>query len=445
MSSRSRSAWSLYHYRVEGATVAEWYLREKERSLSRAERSWLDAQQAAWLSVWEVTDVEQGARLTLRDLLTGETREVREVSGSETLVARDALLARVVDADAGPLLCGAHPRPLAPTEAAEVVRLARGRLRRKRAVPVERLRDEAFGRYLIRRWEEAVQRSDALRAIPPVLQNTDGDPLLLTTDHYEISPAARPDIEARLAALPGVEHQADDEDPDFVFLRPGSAGHAGDGDTVVGRAVVSDTTLQLETNSVKRADALRDQVEAACGEQIRHRAREHTDPLSSKLAPSEREPAREPASAEQEQLLLEFKKRHYADWPDHPLPALDGETPRQAIRTAQGRSAVDVVLKDMENLEQRSHGGAAYDFSELRRELRARGELTAHKALKPEIRLEQRDLPFGDVVNAPLVRELGGELRCSADLAVDGCLRKRVSSSVAKADAKLQHRSRTRS
>ena len=74
--------------------------------------------------------------------------------------------------------------------------------------------------------------------------------------------------------------------------------------------------------------------------------------------------------AEEEQLVLEFKKRHYADWPNHPLPALDGETPRQAIRTAQGRSRVDVLLKDMENLEQRSQGEAVYDFSELRRELR---------------------------------------------------------------------------
>jgi hypothetical protein len=40
------------------------------------------------------------------------------------------------------------------------------------------------------------------------------------------------------------------------------------------------------------------------------------------------------------------------------------------VRTAQGRDAVDVLLKDMENLEQRSAGADAFDFTHLRRELR---------------------------------------------------------------------------
>jgi hypothetical protein len=63
------------------------------------------------------------------------------------------------------------------------------------------------------------------------------------------------------------------------------------------------------------------------------------------------------------------RRRHYADWLDHPLPALAGKTPREAARTAQGRSAVDVLLKDMENHEQRSTRDAAFDFSTQRREL----------------------------------------------------------------------------
>ena len=62
--------WSVYQYRVQGQSVLEWYLEEHGRHLSRAERSWLAAQQAAWLSVWEVIGVEPGETLTLRDLLS---------------------------------------------------------------------------------------------------------------------------------------------------------------------------------------------------------------------------------------------------------------------------------------------------------------------------------------------------------------------------------------
>ena len=362
--------WSVYHYLVDGASVLDWYLEEQGRRLSRAERAWLAAQRAAWLSVWEVTQVEPGSSVTLRDLLSDETRSVREVSGSQTLVVRDAVLARVVD-DAGvSLLCGVHPRPLPPKDAAEVVRRARGRLRRKRAVPVERLRDEAFGRYLIRRWEKAVADCDVRWETPPDLRNTDGDPVLVTTDHFEIAPGARPAVEAKLAALEGVEAPDPDmEPPVYVFLSPGNPMHPSWETTVIGEARMVDRSLRLETNSPRRADALRERVEAACGDGIRHRARVHANPLSQEALFTEPDPAVESLPPEAQQLVLEFKRRHYADWPDQAIPALNGTTPREAIRTAEGRAAVDVLLKDMENKERRSARDAAFDFSVLRRAL----------------------------------------------------------------------------
>jgi hypothetical protein len=361
--------WSVFHYQVDGAPVFAWYLAEQGGRLSRAERAWLAAQGAAWLSVWEVTAVVPGESLGLRDLLSGETRCVREASASQTLVVRDALLGRVVDHEGVALLCGAHPRALPPFAAAEVVRSAKGRARRKASVPLVRLRDERFGRTLIRIWEETLAALDAERSAPPELCNTDGDPLLPTTDHFEIAPGARAAVEAALAALPGAE--AGEEGGDlgvFAFLRPGSPPDPGFGDTLVGRARVSDTALRLETNSRERADALRARVEAACGERIRHRVREHADPLSSKAPRPAPGPAPEPPPDAQE-LLLAVKRRYYAEWPDQPLPALGGQTPRAAARTARGRDAVDVLLKEMENLEHRSAGGAVFDFSEIRRAL----------------------------------------------------------------------------
>ena len=273
--------WSVYCFRVRGKTVLDWYLEEHDRRLSRAERAWLAAQKAAWLSVWEVIDVEPGTTVTLRDLLSHEVRCVRDVGASHSLVARDALLARVVDHEGVSLVCGAHPCPLPPFDAAEVVRRARGRLRRKRAVPVERLRDEPFGRYLIKRWEKVLEALDLRCQVPPELRNTDGELLLLTTDHFEIEPAALAEVEARLAALEGVEPPELEEGPrEYVFLRPGNRTHRTWENTVIGRAWLSAGALHLETNSRERADALRGRVEEACGGLIRHRAREHTDPLS---------------------------------------------------------------------------------------------------------------------------------------------------------------------
>ena len=362
--------WSVYTFGVQGRPVVAWYLEEQGRRLAPADRAWLEAQQAVWLSVWEVRETEPGASLLLEDLLSGEVRRVREVRGSRTLVVRDAVLVRVVDHRDTSLLCGTHPRPLPPWFAANVVERARGRLRRRRAVPPERLRDTAFGRSLIRYWEDAVEEFDEHRQAPLELANTDGEPLLLTTDHFDLAPGARPAVGSLLAELDGVEAPRPGEDPPFyVFLRPGNRMHASLDDTVIGRARLSDTSLALESNSRERADALRAQVEAACGERVRYRAREHSDPLS-KRAPrraGDAKPATPPPEAQQ--LILEFKRRHYADWIDQPVPALGGQTPREAVRNARGRDAVNVLLKEIENHEQRAGDGAAFDVSETRRAL----------------------------------------------------------------------------
>lgn len=148
--------WLVYHCEVGGRTVLEWFLADQAARLSPAQREWLAAQQAAWLSVWEVVEVDPGERLLLYDLLTGETREVHDRTASLSVTSGQAILARVVEIESGPFLGGLHQLPLAGPAAAEVVRRLRGRLRLRREVPRERLRGDAITAYLIKRWEEAV-------------------------------------------------------------------------------------------------------------------------------------------------------------------------------------------------------------------------------------------------------------------------------------------------
>jgi hypothetical protein len=66
---------------------------------------------------------------------------------------------------------------------------------------------------------------------------------------------------------------------------------------------------------------------------------------------------------------------HYAKWPDLKLPALDGKTPRQAVKNAAGKRKVAELLKQIENTEahKRKAGEYAYDVSKLRAELGVKG------------------------------------------------------------------------
>ncbi len=80
-------------------------------------------------------------------------------------------------------------------------------------------------------------------------------------------------------------------------------------------------------------------------------------------------PLRHRAGSERRRRSAALGARGRAAWPDQPLPALNGRTPREAVRTARGRTAVDLLLKDLENREQRAGGDAAFDLSAIHREL----------------------------------------------------------------------------
>ncbi|MGH8194105.1 MAG: SEC-C metal-binding domain-containing protein [Woeseiaceae bacterium] len=368
--------WSVYHVRIDGKPLAQWFTDEQGRSLSGTESRWLEAQQAAWLSVWEINAVEAGRSLTLEDLLTGEKRIVSEVALSAMLTRRDTILACVVDCDDGSLIGGCHMRSLPPQEAAGVVERIRRRLRRKQAIPPERLRDEKTGAWMIACWDEAVADLDEHLSIPPRLANTDGEELLLTVDRFEFDPARREEIEQLVAALPDVEPPAPGAtDRSYVFLRKSAATEPGWNSTIIGRAAVSKGRLRLETNSVKRADALRGQLESACGSLLRHRGRDHSDPLSERVR-ADHGAAVAAGVAEEElppavalAMLRQFKAQHYADWANQPLPALGGKTPRDTAKSKAGKAAVHALLKDMEHHEGRLPAEQQFNFSPLRREL----------------------------------------------------------------------------
>jgi len=308
-SARDEAAGLLAHFLVyqvplRKRPVAHWFEQERDQRLSGTERAWLQAQQA-WLSVWEVRGVGPGRSLKLEDTLTGEVRDVQEIEASKLLAPRQAILARVVDYEGLSLLCGCHARPLPPREAAEVVRQARSRLRRKRSDPMVGIRDDKISRYLVGLWDDT---GDELCQRPlglPELRNTDGEALLLTVDRFE-------------------------------FDAP-----------------------------------LRAEIEATCRGRIRHRSREHSDPIArlGEHPPTVGEGPPGLSQDEANTVILEFKRRHYADWPDQPLPALSGKTPRKAVRSKAGREQVDLLLKEMESSEGQSPEGQRFDFSELRREL----------------------------------------------------------------------------
>jgi hypothetical protein len=367
--------WVVNHWRVDGRPLREWFLAERGDGLTEAEHDWLLSQAGAVLSVWEARQVYEGEGMRGKDLLRGEERLVHEVKGSRTVKVREALLARVVDHDGLSVFCGVYPRTLPPRDADLVVRTVRGELKvRGQWAPHETLAAEGVDLALIHLWMDAVLELESLPALPPRLLNMDGDPLLFTTDHFSFPPHKRKQVLERLRRMKGAELQGEGLPAEIVFVREGglhqALQHISDG-IDVGRAVVEQARLRLETNSVKRADTLRARVEAACEGLLTHRAREHADPQALLAQPDKDAEAlaNEPPEPELLEALREFKARHYTGWLDMPLPILKGKTPRQAVRTPAGRRKVELLLKELEHGEALLPESERTDLTPLRGEL----------------------------------------------------------------------------
>ena len=366
--------WALYHYRsAAGSVPMAHQMREAQGArLSPELRQLLDAQLEAWLSVWEVRQVRPGVGMSLTDLLTGEERFVYEVSGTKGLVARDALLARVVDCNGISFMAGLYPRVLPPNDADLVVRDLRRICRvRTRPVKFEKLRDMKIQLDLLDRWRMGVDEMDQPKPLP-TLCNTDGDPLLLTTDHFEITADDQGEVTAQLARLTGAGQPVDEDgDTVIVVTRPGNATINALEVTVIGRLAIKGTRLKAETNSTVRADALRLAIETQLRERVRHRLRDESNMaalMNSALAasPSRRVGRPKVVPPEFKAIARQMKETQMMGWVDEQIPALGGLTPREAAASPRSRAQLDLLLRDFENHEARLPEDERFDMRRVR-------------------------------------------------------------------------------
>ncbi|HUO83890.1 MAG TPA: SEC-C domain-containing protein [Thermoanaerobaculia bacterium] len=364
--------WLAWHARIGDDRVADTFVARRGSRLSERERSWFEAQRKAWLSVWEIRDVRPGT-IDLVDLLTGERRQVTDLEASRTLVRRDAILARIVDLEDQSVIAGYHGRTLGPGMADEIVEEIRKRLGRKREhLDPARLRELEAGVALIELWDDAFASARDRRSASPKLQNTDGDPLLMVTDTYDLTDGERETVEELLMEMEGLEPRDDlDLEPGmhgYTATRPGNRMHASWDNTVVGNLRIGETVLIVEANSKKRATALRRRIEKALGDRIRFRMRE-TEDHRDWMDRSARVEAPPEDSPEAQEMIRTLKEQHYAAWIDEPIPALGGKTPREAAKRAKSRKELDLLLRAIERGEQLQPEETRFDVRRLRSRL----------------------------------------------------------------------------
>jgi hypothetical protein len=375
--------------RGQGGVVARWYMLEKSKQLTAMQRMFLEQATTQPLSFYEVVWSEPGERIRVRDVLIGGEREVIERSGSQHLRPGDLLFAQIWQQPELAVIGSMAPICIPPDKKIEVIEL-RKKLKKRIAKQNRDLVPQDLLRYadLIRTTYLDIR--DRLFA-PPVLCNTDGDPLLFHTLTFQIESAegafgalaqlavGRSPKELLDAAVLSDDGKLQKVEIDWV--KEGNRKFKTWHNTVLGHIKISEGRLIAEVNSENRAERLRKEIEKRLGAMATHESTlVQTLEQIGKHTPQKAEEA-ELHEAEMEALLADpatrkslqaAMQKEVESWIHQKIPALGGRTPLEAVRDPDGKEMVEALLLDWERREERhvSSNQISPNIGALRRLLR---------------------------------------------------------------------------
>lgn len=369
--------WFVFDFELEsGRTPLDTFLDREGEGLSAGERAFLDRMRTSQMRLYEVIGIRLDEGLDLRDLDTGSTVAVRERSATHHLSRWDVVAARIIEGKSGLPEIDGLPCFFPPSVKSELSRLLRLGRREQAKGPLAG-NDQAFFRrfflLVVQVWLTRVMFPPS-----PTLTTSDGDSLAFTKSVFDVSDSVQL---AKTFVLRDDLHR--DDDGRFVWLEG-----TGDERRILGTFHLEGSRLTYEGMSEARAARARAFVEALGAGVVTHRLTRVQD--AGQLLASARAAADGDESAPQgtlarkrprprgrsaagsdlppeveAQMLLAYYDRHYHDWLDVPLPALDGRTPRHAARLKTQRPRVVELLKTLENHAERDRreGRPTYDMT----------------------------------------------------------------------------------
>jgi hypothetical protein len=349
---------------LDGRTVGQAYLGRKGRQLDPLHVRYIEQCCKTPFSFYDALSVRPGDGFVLRDIFTGEETYVTEHAGSRQTQTGDILFGKMVAIDGVAMLEACAPFMFPPMEKSAVLELRKKMARGKSPLTPELLREYRYDMLDI--YHDITER--LLNPTMPQLQNTDGDPLLPHRLVYEIDspraafdalkPLCLTDSAEELLAEAGFDSRGELRDIEFSWQKRGNEKNKSWDNTVLGHIRIDGRSMNIEVNSENRANKIR-----ALVEEMLPGARYKTtmiESLQAMLTRAEKQGETPASRQRQEELdelndhpevqaqIAEYLRQHYRSWPEVKLPALNGKTPLQAVKTRDGREMVEALLLDIE-------------------------------------------------------------------------------------------------
>ena len=392
--------WFEFNWRPEGKeTLAELLLAEKGSRLAGDLRAFVEATLHSPYSFYQAIAVDPGEGVTMRDILRRREVGVKERLASTIIERGHILLARVVEMDGLLFFMGTGSEIILPGYLDWILDLRAfleskgpledGCITTKTLLDHEEDLREAY-------FEIGEDQANPRQEI----RNTDGDPLAFHTLTYHIPSfrkafGALKDLQQKITGetdedlLDQAEKDAAGEPIESIlhWLKSNKKSVALGENVTVATLTISASALVVEVNSDKRSRGVQREIAKRLGSDavlLKTEVKSHAG-VMKELSETDEKGAE--FKAEHDRLLKEspeariamkqMMERHWVSWPDAPLPALRGMTPRRAAKDPEGRELLESLLMEFE-LRNRSEEDVflRVDTDRLRREL----------GLKPDIK-----------------------------------------------------------
>jgi hypothetical protein len=374
-----------------GGTPAECYAARAD--LAAEEREAATRIASANLGLHRVLAVEPGHWIEIEDVVSDRRTRVRSTSVSRDAVRWDILLGRVMAGGPESSLWG-PVRLFVPDEEPELL----AELRRLAGVDAAAADAKVEFEVAFRQQAlELMRFRPPSRDIQPSFFTPEGDPMAHGQAAWEVREHA--EAEARMRAVGGLA-PGEPLEIDLTVRRdrllakdrpplPKGAlvietGRVGDDENVpVATVRLEEGELQVEAMSEERLALAIEAVDADFGD-IADLVRREATPIAQRLEERDHSGPEDDADlapidpAERADLLSGAMTKWMHRWLDEPLPALGGESPREAVG-GERRGEVVKVLRGIENRAERAgrQGEPGVDAAWLRAELALDDELAA--------------------------------------------------------------------
>ena len=367
--------WACYDWKPaeDNTRLPEQVLGDPHVKIEDDIRRFVGLVMAAPYSYYQVLDVEPGHSIRLRDILRKQEVSVTERGASTTLEKGNIIFARVLEMEEVTFLMGLGGHVILPHYLEGLIKF-RASLERHQLLtggPSDAAALLEIEEDLRETYFEIIRSEEHDR---PDFRNTDGEPLALYALHYEIS-----SFERAFAALKSLDADAQSKEERAVAHEGGKdeletpvkaridwmkkSRKAGGLDTVtLAHFSIGDRMLVVNVNSEERSRLVQKEIARRLGEDavlIRTDVLSHEELMKRTAERSGKARGTEKRESEHDRImrkhpevqayLKEQMDRHWASWPDTPVPALKGMTPRQAADDPVGRELLESLLLDFES------------------------------------------------------------------------------------------------